>query len=67
MMESNTFFYLFLCVFVVAAAEEACNSYAGGQVYPGEGRVIGGHALHSSKAQSKFQCYVKLATFEISF
>ena len=42
-------------------ADEACNSYAGGQVYPGEGRVLGGHDLHSSKAQSKFL----LVTFKV--
>ena len=31
---------------------QTCNSYADGQVYPGH--ASGGHALHSSKAQSMY-------------
>jgi hypothetical protein len=34
--------------------EESCRVYAGGQVYPQE-RKTSEHALHWSKAQSKFK------------
>ena len=41
---------LILCI---CSAEEACHSFGGGHVYPGEPRTSGEHGLHLSKTQSK--------------
>lgn len=52
--------HLVFLVFIVAScyvctADEACYSYASGQVYPGESRNAAGHTMHYSKALSKLQ------------
>ena len=45
--------FLFVLAFSLpSGAEEACYSYGGGHVYPGEGLRSSEHAVHWSKAQS---------------
>lgn len=52
---------LILAVSTLVAAEEACHSFAGGHVYPGETPRSTAHAVHWSKVQSKFSsCLVFL-------